>query len=335
MPRKARIDAPGALHHIIIRGIEKKAIFRRDKDRERFVARLGKVLLDTSTPCFAWALLSNHAHFLLRTGGVPIATVMRRLLTGYAQEFNRRYRRHGQLFQNRYKSILCEEDTYLLELVRYIHLNPIRAGMVEKFEKLKDYPWSGHGALVGRVEREWQDTHYVLGYFSKAQKKARMAYVSFVSEGIKGGRRPELIGGGLVRSVGGWTALKELRREGLRIKGDERILGGERFVEEVLKQAEEEFEIRTRAESKGMTVATVMASIAHHYEVDLDELRSGTKARKVVKARTALCYLAIRKLGATAVELAGELNISPSAVSKSVARGQALARKEELTKFLR
>jgi len=334
MPRKARIDAPGALHHIIIRGIEKKAIFRRDRERERFVARLGDVLLDASTPCFAWALLSNHAHFLLRTGGAPIATVMRRLLTGYAQEFNRRYRRHGQLFQNRYKSILCEEDTYLLELVRYIHLNPIRAGMVENFEKLKDYPWSGHGALVGRVEREWQDTDYVLRYFGKAQKEARRAYVSFVSEGIKEGRRPELTGGGLVRSVGGWTALKELRREGLRIKGDERILGGERFVEEVLKQAEEEFEIRTRAASKGMTVAAVMASIAHHYGVDLDELRSGTKARKVVKARTALCYLAIRKLGATAVELAGELNISPSAVSKSVARGQALARKEKLDKFL-
>jgi putative transposase len=335
MPRKARIDAPGALHHIIIRSIERKVIFRRDKDRERFVARLGHVLVDTSTPCFAWVLLSNHAHFLLRTGASPIATVMRKLLTGYAQEFNRRYRRHGQLFQDRYKSVLCEQDTYLLELVRYIHLNPIRAGIVENFEKLKDYPWSGHGALMGRVERKWQDTDYVLGYFGKDQIEARRAYASFVFKGIEEGRRPDLTGGGLVRSVGGWAALKDLRKEGLRIKGDERILGGGKFVEEVLKQAEEQFEARTRAAGKGFTVAALMASIAHHFGVDLDDLRSGTKTRQVVKARAALSYLAIRKLGATAVELAGELNISPSAVSKSVRRGQASAREQKLDKLLR
>jgi putative transposase len=103
MARQARIDASGALHHIIIRGIERKAIFRDDRDRERFLERLGSVLLETSTPCYAWVLMKNHAHLLLRTGLVPIATVMRRILTGYAQDFNRRHRRHGQLFQNRYK----------------------------------------------------------------------------------------------------------------------------------------------------------------------------------------------------------------------------------------
>ena len=328
MPRKARIDGPGALHHIITRGIEKKAIFRKGRDREGFVARLGDVLSDTSTPCFAWVLMSNHAHFLLRTGAVPIATVMRRLLTGYAQEFNRRYRRHGQLFQNRYKSILCEEDTYLLELVRYIHLNPVRAGVVENLNKLKAYKWSGHGVLMGQVERPWQDTDYILGYFGKERKDARRAYLSFVSKGVGKGRKPELTGGGLVRSVGGWAALKELRKEGLRIKGDERILGGGEFVEEVLRRAEEDFETRTRAARKGITVAALTERIALHFGVDRDDLRSGTKMRHVVEARSALCYLAIRKLGKTAVELARELNISPSAVSKSVTRGQALGREE-------
>jgi putative transposase len=334
MPRKARIDAPGALHHIIVRGIEKKAIFRKDRDREGFVARLGDVLSGTSTPCFAWVLMSNHAHFLLRTGAMPIATVMRRLLTGYAQEFNRRYRRHGQLFQNRYKSILCEEDTYLLELVRYIHLNPVRAGVVKDLNKLKAYKWSGHGALMGQVKRLWQDTDYILGYFGKDPKDARKAYLSFVSKGVGEGRKPELTGGGLVRSVGGWAALKALRKEGLRIKGDERILGGARFVEEVLKQAEEDFETRTRAASKGITVAALTERIAHHFGVDRDDLRSGTKTRHVVEARAVLCYLAVRKLGKTAVELAGDLNISPSAVSKSAVRGQALVREEKLDHIL-
>jgi len=119
MPRKARIDAPGALHHIIVRGIERRKMFYDDSDRDNFLNRLGVILTDTKTPCFAWALIPNHFHLLLRTGAVSIVTVMRRLLTGYAISFNRQHRRRGQLFQNRYKSILCQEDSYLLELVRY------------------------------------------------------------------------------------------------------------------------------------------------------------------------------------------------------------------------
>ena len=98
MPRKARIDSPGALHHIIVRGIERRKIFYDDSDRNNFLDRLGIILIDTKTPCFAWALIPNHLHLLLRTGVAPISTVMRRLLTGYAVSFNRRHRRHGQLF---------------------------------------------------------------------------------------------------------------------------------------------------------------------------------------------------------------------------------------------
>ena len=119
MPRRARIDAAGALHHIICRGIERRKIFRTDFDRDDFLERLGSVLAETDTPCYAWALMANHFHLLLRTGNAPVSKVMGRLLTGYAGGFNRRHGRSGHLFQNRYKSILCDEDTYLLELVRY------------------------------------------------------------------------------------------------------------------------------------------------------------------------------------------------------------------------
>ena len=118
MPRKARIDAPGALHHIILRGIERRKIFYDDGDRNNFLKRLGVILTETKTSCFAWALIPDHLHLLLRTGVAPIATVMRRLLTGYVVGFNHRHRRHGQLFQNRYKSILCQEDQYLKEFLR-------------------------------------------------------------------------------------------------------------------------------------------------------------------------------------------------------------------------
>ena len=154
MPRKARIDAPGALQHIIVRGIERRKIFYDDTDRDNFLQRLGVVLVDTDTPCFAWALIPNHLHLLLRTGLAPIATVMRRLLTGYAVSFNRRHRRHGQLFQNRYKSILCQKDAYLLELVRYIHLNPLRAKIVLELKKLDKYAYCGHSVVMGKTNME-------------------------------------------------------------------------------------------------------------------------------------------------------------------------------------
>ena len=135
MPRKARIDASGALHHIIARGIDRNTIFQDDSDRKNFIDRLATILNETKTVCYAWALIPNHFHLLLRTGLAPVATVMRRLLTGYAMSYNRRHQRHGHLFQNRYKSILCQEDIYLLELVRYIHLNPLRAGIVKEKKK--------------------------------------------------------------------------------------------------------------------------------------------------------------------------------------------------------
>ena len=132
MPRLARLDAPGVLHHIMIRGIERRNIFRVEADREDFVERLSILLPETQTSCYAWVFISNHAHFLLKTGTTPIAKVMRRLLTGYVVSFNHRHRRSGQLFQNRYKSIVCQEEVYLRELVRYIHLNLVRAGMVKE-----------------------------------------------------------------------------------------------------------------------------------------------------------------------------------------------------------
>ena len=153
MPRKARIDVPGALHHIIVRGIARRRIFEDDTDRVNFLDRLGKVLSETATKCFAWALIPNHFHLLLRTGACPLPTVMRRLLTDHAMNFNRRHHRSGQLFQNRYKSILCQEDTYLLELVRYIHLNPIRAGLVADIKVFFKYPFLRPFSYYGGKEK--------------------------------------------------------------------------------------------------------------------------------------------------------------------------------------
>ena len=136
-------------------GIERRSIFEIDQDREDFLNRLGQIIEEGQASCFAWVIIPNHAHILLRTGLTPLAQMMRRLLTGYAVGFNLRHQRVGHLFQNRYKSIVCQEDIYLLELVRYIHLNAILAGLVKDIEGLDRYRWSGHSVLVGMERREW------------------------------------------------------------------------------------------------------------------------------------------------------------------------------------
>jgi len=330
MPRKARIDAPGALHHIILRGIERTLIFRDDTDVESFLDRLGSLLLESSTTCLAWALVSNHVHLLLRTGLVPISTLMRRLLTGYAQQFNRRHRRHGVLFQNRYKSILCEEEPYLLELVRYIHLNPLRAGAVKDIDELSSYPRSGHSALMGKVSREWQETEYVLGLFGGRLRQARRAYERFVAAGLDRGRRPELVGGGLIRSVGGWSAIKSLRNSGMGIMGDERILGSGDFVKSVLKQAQEQYEKKTLARVKGLKLETMIERVAEKLGLVPADVGSAGRQRRFARARAVICALAIEYLGISGRQVSRQLNLSPSAVSKLLQRGRKDALTEEL-----
>jgi putative transposase len=319
---------------VIIRGIERTAIFRNDDDRDSFLDRFGDILLETSTPSYAWSLLSNHAHLLLRTGKIPIALVMRRLLTGYAVTFNRRHHRHGHLFQNRYKSILCEEDAYLQELVRYIHLNPLRAGLVTDLTELASYAYSGHSVLMGKKKRAWQDRVYVLKYFGQTEREARRRYLSFVLKGVEEGSRPDLVGGGLLRSAGGWKGLKELRDAGEKVRADERILGGSGFVDRVMRESAEEWERKSLLRQKGVSLKRLLAKVSAHFGVNVEDLKSGSKVRSVGKARAVLCYVGVRKLGLTSASFAKELGMSPSAVSRSIVRARQMSGREDIEKQL-
>jgi len=326
MPRLARLDAPGVLHHIMIRGIERRNIFRIKKDREDFLDRLSNLLPETQTSCYGWVLMSNHAHFLFRTGNVPLATLMRRLLTGHAVNFNRRHRRHGQLFQNRYKSIVCQEDIYLRELVRYIHLNPVRAGIVKNISQLNKYPYCGHSAILGFEDRIWQDVNTVLGYFGKNVKGARESYLSYMESGFDQGHRDELTGGGLIRSLGGWSEIARTHLKGSHTKSDERILGESTFVSDVLSQANEKYERRYELKRLGYDLNRVAVKVSEIYDIDVDDFLSKGKQQKKVKARSLFCYWAVNELGVSLTELARQIGISVPAVGYSVERGQVICR---------
>ena len=327
MPRIARLDTPGLLHHVMIRGIERRKIFNDDKDRENFIERLSILLPETRTQCYAWSFLSNHAHFLLRSGPSGIAALMRRLLTGYAVSYNRRHKRHGQLFQNRYKSIICQEDAYLQELVRYIHLNPLRSKVVVDLKELDRYSYCGHSALIGKEKREWQDVEYILGLFGRRVGKARKGYVSYVKKGIPLGRRPELVGGGLIRSLGGWDEVKKVRLTGQdRIKSDQRILGESDFVNEVLSESEEQFSRKYKLKGLGYDFEKVVERVSILFQVEKDYITGRGRQKDRVRARDLLFYWTVFELGMPMVDLARKFDITPAAVSYAVQRGEKMTK---------
>ena len=320
MPRQARLDAPGVLHHVMVRGIERTALFRDDRDRVDFVARLARLTAAGAWRVYAWALLGNHAHLLVRTGDRPLARTLRSLLTGYAGAFNRRHGRTGHLFQNRYKSIVVEEERYLLELVRYLHLNPLRAGLVRELRALDRYPWTGHSGLLGVVERPWQDTGMILRQFAASPRRARTAYRAFVAAGATQGRRTDLQGGGLVRSAGGWTAVAALRRGREAYVADERVLGSSDFVE-ALRAAAARGEERQRRPP----LLRVLTAVAAAEGLAVESLAGRGRPVRVVRAREGAGYLWCRRAGQSGRVLATALGISHQAVYAAASRGELVA----------
>lgn len=321
MPRSTRIDAPGVLHHVIGRGIEKRHIFRDDADRDDFLTRLATLVDGEALDVYAWALLPNHFHLVCRTNRLPLSMSMHRLLTGYVVNFNRRHRRHGHLFQNRFKSIVCQEERYLKELVRYIHLNPLRSGLVSDLSALAAYPFSGHAALAGNRRRVWQDTDRVLSLFGKHPPSARRAYHKFIAAGMSMGRKPELVGGGLVRSLGGWSEVRALRRRGERSAHDQRILGDGEFVDTIVDQMEERVRQNLRLSQSKPEIGCVCRHVCDAYEVSAGELCSGSRRRPVVRARGALAWVAVKELGYSGADVARYLGVSTSCITRSVATG--------------
>lgn len=314
MPRTARIDIPGLLQHVIVRGIERRDIFLDDNDRRLFLERLSKLLAETGTDCLAWALMSNHFHLLLCPRVTKLSVFMRRLLTGYAIVFNLQHKRSGHLFQNRYKSIACQEDAYLLELLRYIHLNPLRVGLAKTIDELDCYPWCGHSVIMGKQKLCGQSVTDVLLLYDQKKRSARQKYRKFVIDGIKNGRRDELVGGGLRRSQGD-------RQSGEYESYDERILGSGEFVESLWRETESR-----EMQIPKITLDDIIQKAARLFGVDVELLRQRNRLKDLVDVRAIICYLAVRECNFNGVAVARALNMSRSGVSVAVRRGGEIVR---------
>jgi hypothetical protein len=247
---------------------------------------------------------------------------MRRLLTGYAINFNRRHKRVGYLFQNRYKSIVCEADAYFRGLVRYIHLNPMRAQRVESLRMLACYQWCGHATVLGRNPRPWQDRRAVLAWFGDSERRAINRYRDFVREGVPVGRRPDLVGGGLVRSAGGWAEVRARHRHNEPLTGDSRILGDREFVAQLLRDAEAQ---QAAALRRSMTPEEIGAAIhracaTNH--VAVEEFQKGGRRGPLSTIRAEIARMLVTVHGLSLAQTARHLGVSTTAVSKILRKAE-------------
>lgn len=320
MPRGPRLDYPGALQHVIARGIERRKIFRSARDRMDLLDRLGNLVSESGAALYAWVLMPNHIHALLRTGSLSLSRFMQRLLGPYANAFNRRHRRSGHLFQNRFKNTLVEDEPYLLELVRYLHLNPVRSKLPVTVESLDNYRWTGHAVLLGEHDFAAQDTDFVLAQFGDRVGAARQAYRDFVREGAGRESEIDLEGGGLRRSAGGWEVVTKLARGRERWAFDERILGSGNFVEDVLQRLEQHKLPGISSTDDGAKFEPLLGRVARYCSVGNAEIASRTLRPDILRARTLVCYLAVRRYGLTIAEVSRALRVSPRSVGRAIKR---------------
>ena len=321
MPRQARIDYPGALHHVIGRGIERKFIFREDREKKEFYRRLDENLIRHHIQCYGWCIMGNHFHLIIQTGKTTLSEFMRGLLTGYANFYNRINKRRGHLFQNRYKSVICDKDEYLLPLVRYIHLNPVRAGII-RYQDLTNYKWTGHYEIcrgnAGLIKRREE----ILRIFGGRVREAVERYKDYVKDGVD--LKEDFEGGGLLRSGRGLREVLKRKKED-REQYDERILGGGEFVEEVLEQTEKQEGNRKKIKTMG----ELLERLGRSYGVTTEAILK-TRAKRVREARDMFVYLGREYLGKSVTELGRTLGIQQGSASDAVKRAREIKGREEI-----
>jgi REP element-mobilizing transposase RayT len=290
------------VHHVLLRGIERRAIFIDDFDREDFLGRLQRQLVDGGAACFAWALIPNHVHLVLRTGDRPLSRLMSCLNTGYARAFNLRHRRSGYLFQNRYRSILVENDAYLLTLVRYVHLNPLKHGLVPSMSALVEYPWCGHAGLMGQRPRGFHTVEEVLSWLDADVERARRELHRWMqpsADDSLGSHRSEMTALEPAAPTGGIATQRRRARS--------HLLG-----------------------LAGWSLDVLVDWVCASNQADPVRVRAGGRSRAESRARALIGHFATMELGTTALEAARATGVGEGPMSRAIRRGTEIAVEEGL-----
>jgi len=292
MPRKPRIHVPGAVYHVILRGNARQEVFSDDRDRLRFYDILNKSYERFRHRILAFCLMSNHIHLAVQVGDIPLSRILQNVSQRYTQWFNWRHQKCGHLFQGRYKAVMVDADSYLLELAAYLHLNPVRAAIAQRPEL---YRWSSHRGYLGKETHPWLDCTVVLSQFSGKSGQAAKMFATFVAGKTGEGRKGEFHG---EKSI------------------DSRLIGNDRFIEEVL--------VRTEAiPEKKPHVAAVVETVGRLFGVSRKQLAGQGQQRAASEGR-ALAAWATRELSiGTLAELSLILRRSPSSLTCAATRLEA------------
>jgi REP element-mobilizing transposase RayT len=295
MPRKPRIHMPGGLYHVILRGNARQDIFFTEADRLMFYSLLEEGVLRFDYRVHAFCLMSNHVHLAMQMGAQPLSKGLQNLAFRFTRHINRTQNRVGHLFQGRYTALLVDEQAYGLELVRYIHLNPVRARIVHDPAA---YPHSGHPGYIGKRKFPFLTTGWVLALFDARPGVARGRYARFVAEGISEGRRIEFHAG--THQTG--------------------VVGDERFVQAVAQPSPEQTNCR------GASLDRVVMCVCQELGVTEADLIHAGKQRTPSQARAVIGWLASSTSAATLSEVARRFQRDLSGISRSVTGLDALAR---------
>ncbi len=286
MARKPRVHFPGGLYHVIARGNQRQALFLCETDLKRFLSFLSEYKTRHSFHLYAYALMTNHIHLLLEVGEIPLSKTMQSLLFRYTRYFNRRYEKMGHLFQGRYKAILCDKDVYLLELVRYIHLNPVRAEIVKDPD---EYPWTGHLGYLGKAKDGVVDEGFVLGQFGSHKSLARRRYRRFVMDKLDAGHEEKYY----------------------KVK-DQRYLGEEDFIDRIEGQ---------RGESENVVydvpIETIAREVSRETGITQESLYGLSRNREGARGRSIVAYLARVVSGWMVKDVAWHFRRSPMVMSQA------------------
>lgn len=310
MARKPRIHLAGAVYHVMLRGNAGQNIFFSDEDRQHFEALAAEGITRFGHRIHGYCWMNNHVHLVVQVGNTPLSQIMQHLAFRYTRWVNRRENRVEHLFQGRFKAILVDADSYLLELVRYIHLNPVRAGLTGDPTA---WPWSGHRAYLGLTETTWLTTDWLYSQFAQDVTTARVRYAKFVAEGLKEGYREEFHRG----------------------NAQGRILGSDNFIEASLSQSDQLGPAPVKLE-------TIVIAVCATSKLDLDALTALNRGRAAAEARALIAYLTIQKNAAPLTRLAKLFNRDLSTLSNAASRirerintdSELAAKVKELLKIL-
>jgi len=291
MPRKPRLFVAGGFYHVVLRGNGRADIFFEESDRETWQSLLHKGLERYGHRLHAFCWMTNHVHLLLQAGDVPLSNFLGTLASTYARSINTREERVGHLFERRYRASLVQQDQYLLEVVRYIHLNPVQAGIVQS---LDDYPWSSHHAYVGRVSPAWITTAFILRCFGSTAGAARLAYHRFVTADA---HLPSLEGLGQLNRIS---------------PSDEQVIGDDDWKSEVLS--------RHTAFRPAITLDELVEQVCERHEVTEAQLRSGSRRRLYSAIRAEIAMAAVDEGITTLTEVARRFGRAHSGLSRAVNR---------------